>query len=157
MKSVCFFPLSQGEWATVDLVDAALVGEHKWTLREWKGKKYAYRRGGQRLHRLLTGALQGQEPDHIDGDGLNNRRSNLRLGTHAHNGMNLKKWASETSSQFKGVSRRPQGDWRAYITKDRKQIHLGLWHTEEHAARAYDVAARSLFGVYAKTNFTSRN
>jgi hypothetical protein len=103
------------------------------------------------LHRLIMGAPKGVEVDHINGEGRDNRRSNLRLCTHAENGRNS---VSRTGkSQYKGVyfdSRR--GRWIARIRKDRKYHWLGSFHNEEDAARAYNLAAPKLHGEFARPN-----
>jgi hypothetical protein len=155
MNGVCFLPLSQGDWASVDLIDAARSAEHKWSLKI-KGsvydKKYAYRTGGQHLHQFIV-AEKGLV-DHIDGDGLNNRRNNLRFATSKENGRNLSKWKTKTTSAFKGVSfRKSSNSWRAYVYTDGRQTHLGMFETEELAARAYDKKCVELFGEFARPNF----
>jgi hypothetical protein len=103
------------------------------------------------MHRaILEGAPQ---VDHIDGDGLNNQRSNLRPATQAQNMANSRKYSTNTSG-FKGVGwHKAAKKWRADITFDYKTRYLGLFPTAEDAARAYDSAAKSLFGVFACLNF----
>ena len=100
------------------------------------------------MHRLIMG---GAFVDHIDGNGLNNRRSNLRPVTVQQNAWNQRGHGG--SSAYKGVSfDRETGLWRAYYTKDRKRIFLGRYPTEEEAALSYNAAAKSAFGEYAKLN-----
>lgn len=152
IEKVCWFPLSQDKWTKVSIEDAARVAEHKWTLGEHQGRFYAYRSGGQRLHRFLTGASPGEEVDHINGDPLDNRRSNLRNCTHIDNGRNLTKWKSKTSSRHKGVCKRPNGKFQAYIVVNKKQIYLGIFDNENDAATAYNNAALFHFGKFAKLN-----
>ena len=108
------------------------------------------------LHRLVMRAPDEVEVDHRLGDHLDNRRSMLRLANDSQQVHNRRKSAGR-SSRFKGVSRcgsksRP---WRAVIGGfgKIKQRVLGTFELEEDAARAYDVAARELFGEFACVNF----
>jgi hypothetical protein len=92
------------------------------------------------------------EVDHINGDGLDNRKSNLRLATRAQNGCNLRPQQGK-SSRFKGVAWHVCGKWRAHISPNRTQIALGLFDDEIDAALAYDMAALAQFGEFARPNF----
>lgn len=105
----------------------------------------------QSLHGFLTGLPY---VDHRNGDGLDNRRTNLRPSTAAQNAANQRTNATNTAG-FKGVQRnRSRGlPWRAQIGAARKKYHLGLFATPEAAARAYDEAARRLHGEFARLNF----
>lgn len=104
------------------------------------------------LHRLIMNAADDVHVDHINGDGLDNRRENLRIVTPQLNQANSRKHA-EARSRFKGVSWSEAAQrWRAYIAVGRKQTHLGLFDDEISAARAYDAKARELFGEHAFTN-----
>lgn len=106
-----------------------------------------------KMHRYLLDAQDGAQVDHINGDTLDNRRSNLRLATPSQNQGNRAKQAHATS-KFKGVSwHKKAGKWRATISVNRKQIHLGFYTQQEHAALAYDEAARHHFGEFARPNF----
>ena len=109
------------------------------------------RLGGARefMHRLVMGCRPREEVDHRNGDGLNNRRHNLRSTTHSLNQANRRRVTGK--SGFKGVFQR-SGKWRAYITVAGRFISLGSFITAEEAARAYDVAAREHFGEFACTN-----
>jgi hypothetical protein len=89
--------------------------------------------------------------DHINGDGLDNRRENLRRATSAQNTWNSRK-STRTSNPYKGVSRSGK-KWVASICKNYTPIRIGLFETPEKAALAYDAKARELFGEFAKTNF----
>jgi len=102
------------------------------------------------LHRLITGATRGQTVDHINGDSLDNRRSNLRIGTNAENIRNMR--ARGGTSKYKGVYLRPDKRWRAHITFNYKKMNLGNHITEESAAIAYNAKATELFGEYARLN-----
>lgn len=154
--------LTKGYTAVVDLADRELVDGHAWTALVTKSGVYAYRRNPKTghpllLHRHLTNAAPSLEVDHIDGNGLNNRRENLRVCTHKQNSRNARK-NKPGSSVFKGVSRSSSSGWGdgkfvATIKVDGVSHALGYYDTEEVAARAYDCAARYLFGAFARTNF----
>lgn len=108
-----------------------------------------------RLHRVVMDAKYGELIDHVDGNGLNNRRDNLRRATNQGNSANSKSQRG-SGSRFKGVAfHKATGKWEAFIRFDGKKQHLGLHAAEEDAARSYDEAAIRLFGSFAKTNFQS--
>lgn len=91
--------------------------------------------------------------DHIDGNGLNNQRSNLRPSDRFQNAHNRGKHAP-TSSSYKGVSWHGQtGKWRARIMDHNRPVSLGLHPDEAVAALAYDIAAKERFGEFARLNF----
>jgi hypothetical protein len=102
------------------------------------------------LHRRIMGAGKGQIVDHIDGDKLNNSRSNLRFCTKSQNAANSKK--SGTMAPYKGIYRHKYG-WCAKIKADGKGMYLGFRKCPKEAALLYDAAARLYFGEFAKTNF----
>jgi len=108
------------------------------------------------MHNLVTG---WGYVDHINGFGLDNRRSNLRASDYATNATNQRIRKNNTSG-YKGVARNGRG-WRALIQKDGHKTHLGTFATPELAALAYDQAAIELFGEFARPNFpdptTKRN
>ena len=104
------------------------------------------------MHREVIGAVKGQKVDHRNRDKLDNRKDNLRISTTSQNGGNMIKHA-DNESLFKGVSRHPHGGWRARIGFDNEELALGVFETQEEAARAYDRAARRLFKEFARTNF----
>ena len=105
-----------------------------------------------KIHRLITSAKKGIYVDHIDGNPLNNRLENLRTCFKQQNEFNTKR-RSDNTSGYKGVcfdSKRAL--FRAYITKDGKQYHLGYFITKEEAAYAYNKMAVELFGDFARLN-----
>jgi hypothetical protein len=104
------------------------------------------------MHRLLTVPALGVEIDHVNMNGLDNRKENLRLATRSQNSAN--KPSRLGSSRFKGVCKaRTKSDrWRAWIGVNGKSIYLGSFHTEEEAASVYDAAARAAWGAYARIN-----
>jgi hypothetical protein len=94
--------------------------------------------------------------DHWNRDTLDDRRSNLRICLRGQNNTNSRKRSrpAGTSSRFKGVSwRKQKGRWVAKIRKNDSHYFLGYFDSEEDAARAYDAAARRIFGEFARTNF----
>lgn len=147
-------PLTQGRVALIDDADYERVAAlGKWQATLCDGKWYAshaFAKNAIRLHTFLTGWPM---VDHISGDGLDNRRANLRPATHSQNNANTRRSRANTSG-YKGVSLyRRTGRWRAYLGTRPKEIHLGYFATREEAARAYDRAAIETWGDYARTNF----
>lgn len=154
-------PLSQGLVALIDAADAERVLAHKWTARRSVNTFYAlrniYHRGEPRrtvfLHAFLTGYLL---TDHRNGNGLDNRRANLREATRTENNRNVGQ-RSDNTSGFKGVSWNKQRQkWVAYIMIDKRQRFLGHYDNPEDAAHAYDAAAREGFGEFAWVNLPDR-
>lgn len=140
--------------------DRHLLNAHSWRIEQDKRTRYVVatsRAGGKRrtvrLHRLITGALAGDIVDHVNGNGLDNRRENLRICTPAENARNRRRW-ERAPTEFKGITRR-RGKWRAQICVDGRVRTIGEFKTAEEAARAYDAAARTHFGEFARTNFQS--
>ena len=147
-------PLTQGKFALVDDEDYEKLSQSKWNERGTRTNVYARTQGGLSMHRLLMGS-QGDEIDHIDGNGLNNQKSNLRVCTRAENSRN-RKLGKTNKSGYKGVSWKTENKkWQVAIMKDAKQIHLGYFFCLIKAAKAYDKAAKKLFGEFAKLNFPS--
>lgn len=147
-----FIRVAVGYWANVDDDDFQRLSRRQWQAVV-KNERLVYAidsATGERMHRLVLDAPSGVVVDHINGDGLDNRRSNLRLGTQSQNLANSRK-RSGTTSSFKGVSfHRASGKWRAYIKQHRKQFHLGLFESESEAAEAYRAKAREIYGGFAR-------
>lgn len=148
-------PVTRGLCAVIDDADFDLVGSFKWHTLMQPTNTYAVRNvklqdgrwGTERMHVVLTG---WPETDHANGDGLDNRRANLRRATRSQNSLNGSSRGG--SSPFKGVSLK-EGRWRARIKVNYREIYLGRFSTPEEAAKAYDDAARDLAGEFAALNF----
>lgn len=153
--------LPSGVFACVDDEDSERVNQHHWRLFMANGRRmYAVTGDATLLHRFLLSADAGQVIEHVNGNGLDCTRSNLRLVTPSQ--MAATQWTravwsrnTTKTSTFKGVSRiegrsRP---WRATVSVNGKQEFLGYYAEEEEAAKAYDDAARRFFGGFARTNF----
>ena len=156
-----------------DEEDRELVESHTWCIRPDRNTYYAKthiphpdggwhtypngnrqrRRKTLQLHRLLMNPPKGMVIDHINHNGLDNRRENLRICTRAENSRNRGKQKNNTSG-YKGVCwYKRDKKWRAQIKKDSKKIHIGYFDIIEDAARAYDAKAKELFGEFAHLNF----
>ncbi len=105
------------------------------------------------MHCLLMKVPSGFQVDHVDGNGLNNRRSNLRIVTVQQNQQN-KSVLVTNKSGFKGVHlNKATGLWRAQIHHNGRKYSLGYFKEVADAGRAYDAKARELFGEFARFNF----
>lgn len=151
--------LSQGFVALVDDEDyERVMAAGKWTADRHPNVDYARRNvrlpnGCYRTIRLHTFVTGWSYVDHINGDGLDNRRSNLRLSDKPTNMRNRGTQKNNTSG-FKGVSwSKDKRKWQAAITVNGRSINLGRHPAPEDAARAYDDAAREYFGDFARLNF----
>lgn len=149
---VAFIPLTKGAEAIIDATDVPVVSGRNWCARVTPRSVYAQGRmpngRGVALHRFLLDPPAGTEVDHINGDGLDNRRANLRLATHAENGRNRRR-DTRSSSGLKGVRFHTQRrKWQARITVGGKAMSLGIYPTREAAHEAYCAAAARLHGQF---------
>jgi hypothetical protein len=148
--------LPSGHVVLFDEIDRSLVEAHHWCADVAKHTVYA-RSGGQgrktiRMHRLILAAPEGVLVDHINGNGLDNRRANLRLASRTQNGANAR-LSQRNTSGFKGVTWRTDlNRWQAYIKIGKKREHLGYFITAEAAAAAYDRRAGQVWGEFATLN-----
>lgn len=145
-------PKGQGRILLVDDEDYERVSQFRWYAKEDEnGQVYAY--AHFTVHSLLTGFPL---TDHVNGNGLDNTRSNLREATPLQNKWNAKT-RSDSKTGFKGVSSRRGGrGFIARIVTDGKRRTLGWFHSAEEAAHAYDAAARELYGEFAWLNFPAK-
>lgn len=156
--NVAYVTLTKGYEALIDAEDALRVAGFNWSSQPSGKTVYAHRsevRGGRsygvRLHRVLIDAPDGMEVDHIDGDGLNNRKANLRLATHAENCMN-RRVPVTNSSGLKGVSwHKGQRQWVAKIKVSGITVHIGSFNCPEQAHTAYCEAAARMHGKFARS------
>ena len=157
--------LACGKLAKIDDIDYDIISKYKWSLVSGKYARavvYDIGRGENgklkqriiKMHRLITGAKQEDVVDHINGDGLDNRRSNIRICDRTQNQGN--RYVQKNSkSQIKGVEMRVRKSgvsWIAYIVKGCKKKSLGSYRDKNDAARAYNEAALEYFGDFAKLN-----
>ena len=139
--------------ALVDDVDFENLSKVKWRVAKRSERYYAITGTGKDsrlLHRIITACPKGMEVDHIDRNGLNNQRSNLRVVTSSENKMNRGKTKHNTSG-YKGV-RLNKGIWVAEISINHKHIYLGSFNTKEEAALAYNNGAIKHHGQFAYQN-----
>jgi hypothetical protein len=149
-------PLSRNLYAVIDEQDASKVLPIRWHINAHPHTVYA-RSSNPRtyLHRFVMNAQKGQFVDHINGDGLDNRRANLRIVTPSQNIMNRN--AANAKREYKGITfSKVKGLWVAQIKKDGKGKFIGHFDDPVDAAIAYDLAALTLFGEFANTNFPRR-
>ena len=154
-------PLTQGRQAIVDDADYEWLSQHKWYVTKvyaarWTGSRQEY------MHREIMEAGPAVQVDHIDHDTFNNQRGNLRLTTAQGNARNRKpqqrRDGSKRHTPYKGVSvssyipKSGKRRYNAVISPNGKHIFLGSFKTPEDAARAYNEAARNLYGEFAWLN-----
>lgn len=155
MKEILF---SKGRIALVDDDDFIWLSAHTWhfhsgyagTNLKVANKKYK----NALMHRMILGLTDSKiSVDHINGNGLDNRKINLRICTHAQNSRN-QRMAKNNKSGYKGVTWRARDNlWRATICINGKQIDVGMSKCKEKAARLYDEAAKKYHGEFARLNF----
>ncbi|MGB7582666.1 MAG: AP2 domain-containing protein [Sedimentisphaerales bacterium] len=157
-------PLTKGLRAIVSPEDYDRLAACNWCASKCRHTIYAQRTArttsgpkrqhNVRMHREVLGITDDRFVDHQNHNGLDNRRSNLRITTPAQNGWNRNKTASSCSSRFKGVCwSRKMVKWHAQIKENGRQTTIGYFDDEESAARAYDAKAKELYGQYAALNF----
>ena len=149
--------LTQGKFAIVDDEDYERISAHKWSFQNGGYAVRTEKHGNSHhvilMHRVISGAREGQQVDHIDHNTLDNRKSNIRVCSpsqnHGNRGLN-----KNNTSGYKGVAKSVGcSTWRAYIAIDYRQISLGSYRSPVEAAMAYDKAAQEYFGEFASFNF----
>lgn len=154
--TAALIPMNQGRQVKIDVVDCDLAA-HRWTLQ---GGRYAARmtisEGVARRHKMHRIILErrlgrplrpGMVVDHINGDGLDNRRTNLREATRTENMRNVRPRSGGTS-KYKGVRRLAAHTWEARLGEQT----VGYFDTDEDASLAYDKAALAAYGEFARLN-----
>jgi hypothetical protein len=148
--------LTQGKVAIIDAEDADRVCAHLWNAYiSQTGIWYAKNGSTPRdyLHRFILDAPAGSIVDHRNGDGLDCRKSNMRLADKRINSLNCKR-RPHNKSGFRGVYwEKRRGTWRVVAKPFGKQIHVGEFHDVIEAARAYDAYMRSTVGDLTRYNF----
>lgn len=156
-------PLTQGKFAMVDDELFEELNKFKWCALKKGRNFYAVRNmPGARgtniyMHRAITDALPGQEPDHVDGNGLNNLLTNLSLGDHLANTHSFLKRRVGVSSEYRGVywDKRRQ-KWHASLQHAGQRHFIGYFSDEKDAAKAFDMKARELGWPEQGLNFPIR-
>jgi len=147
--------LTKGYLARIDNDDYERVSQYLWCAfetgirikRVYGVRKASGNRRNIFLHRFILNAPPGIQVDHIDRNGLNCQRSNLRLATSKQNGANSRKIIGV--SGYRGVEPYPNGKWRARA----QETHIGVFETPEDAASAHDKHAKEIWGEFAVLNF----
>jgi len=151
-------------FAQVDDDDYFELSQYTWSLIEWKGKRYAKRKqrlsddpypkyGTISMHQQITGY---DLTDHIDGNGLNNQRSNLRHLSHKKNIQYQLPQRRDKSSKYRGVSWfKPRQKWKARLKIDGREVHVGYFTCEHQAAEAWNKAALKHYGPDSYQNVIS--
>lgn len=149
-------PLTKGYHAVIDACDVD-ISERRWVAKLADYTVYVARER-ERIHRTILSRMLGRDllpsefVDHINGNGLDNRRSNLRLATRSQNGANRRRKLNG-KSPYKGIvrakSRSGSPRWAARLRCNNKEIHLGIFDTPELAHAAYCEAAKKYHGEFA--------
>ncbi len=158
-------PLTQGNFAIVDEEDFDHLIQYKWQIAKRKSLLYAERHvringisTPVSMHRFIMNCPKDKCVDHINHNGLDNRRLNLRIVSWQQNSWNKRKQRGKYSSQYKGVSYDNRlGKWTAKIWFKEKSIYINFFDDEQSAAKAYDEKAKELFGEFACLNFPKQN
>lgn len=145
----------RGLYALVDPADRELVAPYRWAAEPNASTTYASTRiKGKtvRMHRLITACPEGLVVDHINHDGLDNRRANLRICTLKENFRNRNPRSAKGAEGFFGVEQRGRR-FRPAVFVDGKRLRLGSFATAEEAARARDAAELAHHGEFVTLNF----
>jgi hypothetical protein len=140
----------------IDPEDICILEAFKWRVKNTGKHSYVVadlKRHMILLHRVITNCPDSYDVDHINGNGLDNRKCNLRIATRSQNLANTGAH-SHNKSGYKGVSfDKSKGKWRAQITKEGRCRNLGRFSDPIEAAKRYDEAAKKLHGEFAYLNF----
>lgn len=135
---------------SIESLSAILAMDVEWYAHFDYNRYYVYGKNkgyGFKMHRILTDAPTGMVVDHINGDSLDNTLLNLKVCTQAENIRNRTTLNKNNTSDIRGVSfHKASGKWRAFVRKDRKQIHVGLFEDKNEAEFAAIQARISLYG-----------
>ena len=147
--------LTQEQVALVDDEDYEWLNQWKWHALKCRNTYYAVREKNRKsvlMHRQILNAQPREEIDHNNHNGLDNRKSKIRICTHIQNMQNQK--SRIHTSKFKGICwNKKRQNWQVQIRVNGKRIWLGYFRKEIEAALAYDLAAKYYFGDFARLNF----
>ncbi len=153
-------PVTRGEYALIDADDWLLIKDYAWQLKSDSKNKYAkttIKVNGDKInlkmHRVILGLSDPAiHVDHINHNGLDNRRCNIRLCNSNTNSHNTRPRGG--TSIYKGVFyQKRTGSYVSYITVNKKKLHIGCFKNEIEAAKSYDEKAKEFFGEFAYLNF----
>lgn len=161
-EGVAYVQLTRGYEAKIDVQDVALVADKNWCASQQGNRNYAYtskrvvcsdgivRYRKLALHRFLMTPEYHLHIDHVNGNGLDCRRYNMRLATPSQNACN-QRISSRNTSGFKGVLfHKPKKRWVAYIAFKCKSYHLGYFDTATDAHEAYVKASSMLHREFGR-------
>lgn len=150
--------ITKGFYSLIDEEDFLRVSKFKWSASVYKNNFYAitdiYQKNKKKkirtgMHRFLMNFPKNKDVDHINGNGLDNRKINLRVCSRSQNSMNRDK-SSLNKSGYKGVSWcKAMNSWQACISFNRKTIYLGCYSTPKKAHEIYSIAAKKYYGEFA--------
>lgn len=159
-EEICKIKLTQDKYTIIDFDDYGLISNYKWYAHKKGNSFYVNSKIKSKtifLHRVILDPPENMHVDHINGDGLDNRRCNIRIVVHHQNMMNRNK-RKDNISKYKGVYKRKDCNrYAARIVFNGKTIHLGNFLTDYDAARAYNEAAKKYFGEYSRLNLIEVN
>jgi hypothetical protein len=147
-------------FALVDDSDFCRLNQYKWHMLKVRNSNYVSRKNKINgiwvnvfMHREILSPPKGVMIDHVDGNGLNNQKKNMRLCSHSQNMQNRRKHKL-TYSKYKGVVwNKKLNKWQSRILHENKRIHIGTFQNEIDAAKAYDKKSKELCGEFACLNF----
>ena len=151
--------LGRGGYTKVDPEDYEWLNKYDWHIDIRERNRYAVRMKHDtntfvHMHREIMKPPKGMVVDHINCDGLDNRRANLRLATHQQNKYNTRPFSRRCTSKYKGVWwAKDRKQWCASVTFNGKTKWVGSFDNEVEAAKARDVAAKKYHGQFAWLNF----
>jgi len=153
--SIKYIPLNHGKYAIVDEDDYEYLSKFRWRYAAGYAVRFCKESSNRSMsmHREIMGCPENLFVDHINGNGLDNRKANLRICSHKQNNRNRAPHKRKCSSKYKGVCwSKNHGKWVSRIIVDNKQIFLGYFDDEVLAAMAYNEAAIKYYGDFARLN-----
>lgn len=148
-----YIPLTRGKFAIVDDEDFKRISRYKWSCNGIYAARHAFIKNRWitlRMHRFILKAPKNRQVDHKNGDGLDNRRINIRLCTSKENSRNRNKQINNISG-YNGVHWNKK-KWISRIQINGKRIYLGCFISKKEAAKKYDSMAKKYFGKFARLN-----